>query len=82
MSTEREIEMTTAIRLPTSLVNEAKKLAGTHFRSVTKQIEYWTYLGKVADENPDLPANFIKGCIEAKGEIDNGNVSKFEFIEK
>jgi hypothetical protein len=74
--------MTTAIRLPSPLVNEAKKLAAVHFRSVAKQIEYWTYLGKIADENPDLPASFIKGCIEAKGEIDNGNVSKFEFIEE
>jgi hypothetical protein len=75
-------EMTTAVRLPSNLVNEAKKTATIHFRTVAKQIEYWTYLGKVADENPDLPASFIKGCIEAKREIDNCDTSKFTFIEE
>jgi hypothetical protein len=77
-----EVKMTIAIRLPSNLVTEAKKLAAVHFRTATKQIEYWAYLGKIADENPDLPASFIKGCIEAKSELDNGNLSKFEFVEE
>jgi hypothetical protein len=72
--------MTTAVRLPSNLIIEAKKLSAINFRTVSKQIEYWAYLGKLADENPDLPVGFIKGCIEAKNEIDNDNVSKFEFI--
>ena len=30
-------------------------------------------------ENPDLPFEFIKGVLEAKSEIENGEVSKFEY---
>ena len=73
--------MTVAIRLASSLIDAAKRLASLHFRSVSKQIEYWAYLGKIADENPDLPVSFIKGCLEAKSEVDNDEISKFKFIE-
>jgi hypothetical protein len=76
-----EVKMTIAIRLSSNLADAAKKSAAVHFRTVAKQIEYWAYLGKIAEENPDLPLDFIKGCIEAKIEIDNKNVSKFEFGE-
>ena len=74
--------MTVAVRLPSGLMCEAKKYASIHFRTAAKQIEYWVYLGKLADENPDLPASFIMGCLEAKGDMESSNISKFEFIEE
>jgi hypothetical protein len=36
-------------------------------------------MGKLADENPDLPMEFIKGALAGKGELENGDVSPFEF---
>ena len=37
---------------------------------------------KIAEENPDLPYEFIKGVLEAKSEMENGEVSEFEFRNK
>lgn len=71
--------MSVAIRLSDKVVNEAQKHAELNFRSVPKQIEYWFLLGKMAEENPDLPLSFIKDVLESKADIENGNVSDFEF---
>ncbi|GHU91056.1 hypothetical protein FACS189476_11590 [Spirochaetia bacterium] len=47
--------------------------------TTAEQIEYWYHLGKLADENPDLPMEFIKGALEGKLEMEGGDVSPFEF---
>ena len=70
---------TTTIRLQSDLIDDAKKCASKHFRTAAKQIEYWAHLGRLAEENPDLPINFIEGCIEAKNDSE---VSKFEFSQE
>jgi hypothetical protein len=36
-------------------------------------------MGKIADENPDLPLDFIKGVLEGKLEMEQGEVSAFSF---
>ncbi|OFW88919.1 MAG: hypothetical protein A3J37_01755 [Alphaproteobacteria bacterium RIFCSPHIGHO2_12_FULL_45_9] len=71
--------MATTIRLPDSMVQEAKALAAVSMRSVPKQIEYYYTLGRIADDNPDLPMSFIKEILSAKAEMDDGNVTPFEF---
>ena len=60
--------MAIAVRLPDDLVSDAKKLANNHFRSMPKQIEYYYQLGKIAEEDPDLPISFIKDILTAKQE--------------
>ena len=67
-----------AIRLSKDILEEATAYAPINSRSVPKQIEHWVKIGKIAEENPDLPYNFIKGVLEAKIEMDSGKVSKFE----
>lgn len=57
-----------AVRLPKQVVEEARRCADAQFRSLPKQIEYWYRLGKAAEENPDLPIEFIKKCLMAKEE--------------
>jgi hypothetical protein len=47
--------MPIAIKLSDLLIEDAKTYAQAMHRSVPKQIEYWACLGKVAEENPDLP---------------------------
>ena len=70
---------TTAIRISTEFLQEATHYATINFRSVPKQIEYWAMLGKCAEENPDLPLNFIKEALLARKEAIRGEVSTFEF---
>ena len=72
----------TAVRISTDIVQAAGVHATVNSRSVPKQIEHWVKIGKIAEENPDLPYDFIKGVLEARGEMENGEVSKFEFREK
>lgn len=74
--------MTVAIRLSSSLVNEAKRYATVNLRSVPKQIEYWSLIGRAADENPDLPLSFIKETLIGLEEVKMGKTTLFEFRSK
>ena len=68
-----------AVRLSEELMQAAITYAPANSRSVPKQIEHWVKIGKIAEENPDLPYDFIKGVLEAKSEIEQGDVSAFSF---
>jgi len=67
-----------AVRLPSKLIFDIKKESEANMRSVPKHIEYLIRLGRAARDNPDLPIDFIKGCLEAKDEIDAGLGVPFE----
>ena len=56
------------VKLSEKLVAEAKRYGGIHHRSLPKQIEYWSRMGKVAEENPDLPFSMIKDILIARQE--------------
>jgi hypothetical protein len=71
------MQMAVAVRLPEEIVKDAQKYASLSLRSVPRQIEYWYRLGKIADENPDIPLDFIKGVLEGKAEMEQGEVSAF-----
>lgn len=58
----------TTINLSDELVEEAKRYASVYSRSTPKQIEYWAKIGKIAEENPDLPYDFIKDVLLAMEE--------------
>jgi len=68
-----------AVKLSNEIMNEAGKSAITYARTVPMQIEHWTRIGKLAEENPDLPYAFIADVLKGKAEMDNGDVSPFEF---
>ena len=68
-----------AIRLSGEIMEAALALAPINSRSVPKQIEHWAKIGRIAEENPDLPYEFIKGALEAKDEIQKGDVTPFSF---
>lgn len=69
----------TTLKLSDTLVNEARRYATICSRSVPKQIEYWARIGKVAEENPDLSYDFIKGILIAKQEVEDGEVTPYKF---
>jgi hypothetical protein len=71
--------MSQAVNLSDQLVTDAKRYAGVNSRSVAKQIEYWSRIGKIAEENPDLPYAFIKEILLSKQEADDGKLTDYQF---
>ena len=70
---------TATVRLSNEAIKKAKRHAKLEHRSISKQIEYWAMLGRVAEENPDLPINFIKNTLLGMQEIENGEGTPFNY---
>jgi hypothetical protein len=60
--------MATNVKLSDTLVDQAKRYGNVQHRSVPKQIEYWSRIGKIAEENPDLPFSMIREILIADQE--------------
>ncbi len=60
--------MSINVKLSEHLVDQAKHHAQIQHRSVPKQIEYWSQIGKIAEENPDLPFTMIRDILIADQE--------------
>ena len=60
--------MSINVKLSEALVESAKRYANIEHRSVPKQIEYWSQIGKIAAENPDLPFSVIRDILAADQE--------------
>ena len=56
------------VKLSEDLVSKAKHYGSIHHRSTPKQIEHWSQMGKIAEENPDLPFSMIKDILIAREE--------------
>ena len=65
------------INLDTELVKTARIHSTVESRSVPKQIEYWARIGRIAEENPDLTYNAIKGILLGLEDIKIGNVEEY-----
>ena len=59
---------TQTIRVSSDLIQEARIAASLNMRTIPAQVAYWAKLGKIAEENPDLPLDFIKNIIAAMHE--------------
>ncbi|MFW7224075.1 MULTISPECIES: ParD-like family protein [unclassified Serratia (in: enterobacteria)] len=69
--------MATSIRLDDDFVTDVKVYAEASSRSVPKQIEHWAKIGRIAEDNPDLPYSFILETLLAKSEVENKKVSRY-----
>lgn len=69
----------TAVNLSNDLVAEAKKYAAAFSRSTPKQIEHWAKIGKLVEDNPNLPPAFIQDILLSLHDPDPG--TPFEFTE-
>jgi len=56
------------IKLLEDLVAQARHHAQIQHHSVPKQIEYWSRIGKIAEENPDLPFSMIRDILHVDQE--------------
>ena len=71
--------MPTTVELSELLIDQAKPFAQAMNRSVAEQIEYWARLGKVAEENPDLPIPMLQDMLVGMEEVKAGNLSAYQF---
>lgn len=60
--------MAVNVKLSESLVEDARRRAAVEHRSLPKQIEYWSLIGKAAEDNPDLPFSLIRDILIARQE--------------
>lgn len=60
--------MAVNVKLSETLVEQARLHGQAQHRSVPKQIEYWSQIGKIAEENPDLPFSLIRDILIARQE--------------
>ena len=71
--------MSTVIRVSDDLAGLARARSHAEHRSMTSQIEYWAKIGRVAEDNPDLPYNFIKETLIGLEEIESGLGEEYVF---
>ena len=71
--------MSKAIKLSDQLVADATVYARVFHRSAPKQIEYWATIGKISEENPDLPLGFVKDVLIGLEEADVGDLTEYQF---
>ncbi|QXP85668.1 ParD-like family protein [Methylococcus sp. Mc7] len=64
--------MSVTVKLSERLVEQARRHAHVEHRSVPKQIEHWSMIGKTAEENPDLPFALIRDILIADQEESAG----------
>jgi hypothetical protein len=71
--------MAKAIKLSEELVNDATLCAKAQHRTPPKQIEHWSRLGKIAEENPDLTLGFVADILLGMQEAEAGQVIEYKF---
>ena len=67
--TYEETNMPVNVKISDELVAEAKRFGQIYHRSLPKQIEFWTRIGKIAEENPDRPYSLIKDIFLARKRV-------------
>lgn len=72
-----ENTMSHTIKLSDEIFNEAYKHAQVENRSIPKQIEYWSRIGKIAEENPELNYSMIKQILLSLQDISTDSISEY-----
>ena len=70
---------TSSIRLDQELIEKATIIAKALSRTPPKQIEHWARIGRIMEDNPELPYEFVKQAIIAKAELEAGKLEAYDF---
>lgn len=70
---------TASIRLDKELIDRATIMAKALDRSPPKQIEHWAKIGKIMEDNPDLPYEFVREALIAEAEREAGELEPYDF---
>ena len=71
--------MSQSVKISEELLTSAKIEAKVACRSTTKQIEHWARLGRVAEQNPDMPYELIKEVLLGLEEVESGLTKPYQF---
>ncbi len=71
--------MSSAIRISDILVKEAKIRSRVENRSLTGQIEYWAKIGKIAEENPDIPFSLLREILIGIEQLNSNEGTEYQF---
>ena len=71
--------MSRSVSLNNEFYTLAEVSAKSFHRSTAKQIEYWGRIGKIAEENPDLPFHVIQGILRGLEEYNAGLAEPYDF---
>ncbi|MCK4358831.1 MAG: hypothetical protein KAW92_08815 [Candidatus Cloacimonetes bacterium] len=74
--------MSIAVKISEELARSAKINSSIFKRSFAGQIEFWATIGKIAEENEDLPFSFIKDILIGKEQAKNQDLTPYEFNNK
>ncbi len=73
--------MSTAIKISKEIAAEAKLSAKVSRRSMAGQVEYWAFIGKIAEDNPDLSFLVIKDILLGRQQLKEGLGTPYSFGE-
>lgn len=73
--------MPTAVKISDELIAQARIKSKIFKRSIAGQIEYWAQIGKIVEENPDLPLPFIQDVLLGKEQMRAGLGTPYVFDE-
>ena len=73
--------MSTAIKISDDIAKEARITAKVTRRSMAGQVEYWAYIGKIAEDNPDLSFSVINDILLGREQLKGGLGIPYSFGE-
>ncbi|MHB8278504.1 MAG: TA system antitoxin ParD family protein [Candidatus Humimicrobiaceae bacterium] len=73
--------MSTAIKISDKIASEARITAKVTRRSMAGQVEYWAYIGKAAEDNPDLSFLVINDILLGREQLKEGLETPYLFGE-
>ena len=66
-----------SVNLDKSLVDSARSHSVVQRRSMPKQIEHWAVIGRIAEENPGLNYDEIRGILLGLEDVKNGDIEEY-----
>jgi hypothetical protein len=75
------ITMSTAIKISKEIAEDARLTAKVTRRSMAGQVEYWAFIGKTAEDNPDLSFLVIKDILLGRQQLKEGLGTPYIFGE-
>ena len=73
--------MARAVKISDFLVEQAMVRAKIMHRSTTGQIEYWANIGRIAEDNSDLPYELIRDILISMEEANANQLEEYKFGE-
>ena len=67
------------VRLEAGFVELAKRVGSAMRRSTPQQIEHWAEIGRIMEDNPDLPYAFVRDAMLAQTEREAGLLEEYTF---